>query len=431
MLALHRAAITRLTIIADPVHLDDITHYVSQVYPLDPLVTALNLPALPATIIPATPDAGTADALRAAAPLPCHDTLVLASDFIAHLDLPALIAAHRASRSVCTVTLSAPSSSSTTQTAPVSKSKSSSKSQPSTPVDHYTVLSPDDRLLSLLHPSDVSANILPVRPALLSRYSRMHLRTDLFDPHVYIFHSSFLQRLLDIRPAISSVRFDLVPYLARRQHALARTSRASDLPLPGNDVRVSAHIVEDVGFITRANSVTMFREANLRVAAGALVGLLSIEDDTDDMQEKKGKGKEKNKDGGKKGKKRDKKDTTPVFATAGERTSVSSDCVVGENVTAGDRVSLKKSVVGPDCTLGTGVKLNGCVLMQGVSVADGANLSACVVGKGAVIGPNAVLKECRIAPEFEVDEDTEASDRDFVPVEATAVFDLSDDIVFC
>ena len=44
--------------------------------------------------------------------------------------------------------------------------------------------------------------------------------------------------------------------------------------------------------------------------------------------------------------------------------------MLGENVTIGEKVSIKKSVLGKNCTVGDGVKITNSVVMDGVSISQ-------------------------------------------------------------
>ena len=49
---------------------------------------------------------------------------------------------------------------------------------------------------------------------------------------------------------------------------------------------------------------------------------------------------------------------------------VGADSILGENVTIGEKVSIKKSVLGKNCTVGDGVKITNSVVMDGVSISQ-------------------------------------------------------------
>lgn len=411
LFALYQAGITNVTVIVESQFEDIFSSYMRDDFPTDPAVVTLSRPPLSVTIHSRSPDAGTADALRQV-PVVSHDAIVLSSDSIFDTSLEEALAFHRQTRSVCTVAL-APCSVPSTATPAGGKGKQgksgvkSSKSSSSAPKfqpDHFAVMA-NSRLLTFLHPADLNTSTTTIAPHLTRRYKTMTLRSNLRDPHVYIFHTRALFQVLDHCPAISSVKYDAVPYMARRQHTLSRVADRNGWSLPCDEFIVSAMELATTQYAIRANTVSNFLTANFDVARGRIAAWLSGVAKKDEMPTAPS---------GKKDKKSDKKSNPSlVFMETGERVSVSGDSAVGSQCTAGDRTSVKKSVIGDSCKLGTNVKLNSCVLLPNVCVEDGANLANCVVCDGATVGAGCILKDCRVAREALVVEGTEASDEDF------------------
>lgn len=371
LLNLHTRGFQRISLLIDPQHSSLFSSFLLS-YPLHPLVQTLPDPPPVISLHPVSPSIGTADALRSITPH-APDLLVISVDLVTKLDLRIPLQAHRSSHASCTV---------------VVRSR-----QPEEPSNDY-ILAASDRLLGLYSTSDISAKGLHIRAALVDRYPSLELRTDLVDLHAYIMDAAVITEILNSYPAISSVRFDLVAYLARRQHTLTTLAREGGWDCPGDQVRINFWKMSE-GYAKRASTAKGYLEVNQDVMMGKL--------ETTAVQ----------KTGKKKGKKPPKRNVADIFAEVGERVSVTAECVVAHNVVARDRVSLKKTAVADGVTLETGVKMNGSVIMQNVRVGEAANLNACVVAKDAVVGARCVLKDCRIAAGVTVPDDTDASGRDF------------------
>ncbi|CAN8073767.1 unnamed protein product [Agarophyton chilense] len=383
LFSLNRANVPSATVFVDAKHLPKIQTYVKDVYPNDEFVKALSSRLKCNVRVRNGDNSGTADAIRCMANTDSHATslLLLSSDYVGDVDLGRVLQHHSDTLSTATVVLVRQECQSS-QT-PKQKGKSSKKQSPSSSytVTNYALLSDTHRLLGLFSPSDLTSNKLIVRPTLTNRYDSIELCSDIFDPHVYVLDKRTVRNALRLYTAISSVRFDLIPYLARRQHTLQRTADTLDWPYPGEELIVNALLLEASNtYAKRANTVTHFLDINIQVANGCLSAFLN--------------GSEQVPDKPKKGKRAEKK---LPFVTAGEKVSVSPESIVAENVTAGDRTSVKKSVVGPNCKLGSNVKINNCVLMAGVTLDDGVNLSSCIICEDATVQKGSTLKECRVA----------------------------------
>lgn len=418
LFSLYHASINNVTVIVERHFREEILHYVKNDFPDDPAVVALGLPPLSIAIHERATDAGTADALRELN-LTANDVLVLSCDTITDAPLDAFVYAHRRTNAVCTVAFvstddaagspnEAQSTESDTHTGKQTKGgkgnkaskapKSSKPSGLSTRADIFALLSAQNRLLTVLHPVDLSSSTLPISANLIKRYGRLSVRTDMYDVHMYAFHTSTLKHVLKHCSAATSIKYDIVPYMARRQHTLARVANQHRWPLPADNFVVAADIWNSSVFARRANTVDGFRNANFDVSSGKIAHWLGDSEPTTGKKGKKSEGK---------------KSLATVFVSAGDKASVTPDSVIGAGVSVGDRTSVKKSIVGDRCHMGNNVKINGCVILEGVTLEDGVNLSGCVICEKASVGKNCILKDCQIARKGRVRENTEASNRDF------------------
>jgi translation initiation factor eIF-2B subunit gamma len=377
-------------------------------------------------VVERDPAHGTADALRAlpAAGGNVH-TLVVSSDLVTDLDLSSIFADHFVSGASCTVLLTEARPSLATVTAAGEAAASAKGCKRNVkpvkgalapesdfkPAIYATIDPSGQRLLGLVGDTDLEDGAaLRVRPTLLRRFPSVYMRADLADPHVYLLAPWVVRGLLPARPQISSVRFDLIPYLARRQFTLAAALRSGNRPeacwatsLPAcanDDIVLRLSVASFGGFAWRINSAAQFLAIGLDVAAGALSKATPY---------------------GKENKKGKPSRTASPFETVGERTNVSSDSLVGAKCTAGDKASVKKSCVGDAVLLGAGVKLNGCVIAGNSTIGNDANLSACVVCSGASIGTGSILKDCRVDAGVSVPQETRATGRDFSDLQDTGV----------
>lgn len=329
---------------------------------------SFNHPSLASAKIDFRPAAaGTAESLRDIAPL-AADILVLPADYIGDIPLSDLLAFHVSTDASFTAALTQ------TPKLPVQKSKSKPAKKQVFPIDHYTILA-GTKLHAVIRPTDIQ-HMLTVQLHLLNT-SDLLLRSDLFDPHVYVIHHAAVNPILQRYKSISSLRFDLLPYLARRQGFLPKRA-------DGEPFTVQAYISD--ASAARANTAEEFLKVNL---AGI---------STSRKTKGKEKGKEKVKGGAK---------VVKPFEQVGERVNVSESLVKGGK--AGDKVSVKKSVVG-FVTLESGVKVNGCVVMDDVLLRENVNLSGCILSKGAIVEEGVTLKDCRVAEGITVPADAEGQD---------------------
>lgn len=245
----------------------------------------------------------------------------------------------------------------------------------------------DERLLALVSATDLGeGSVLRIRPSHLQRYPAMVLKSDVFDPEVYVIKKPVIE-LLEKLPDVSSLRHDLVPTIVRKQFRFERKGEY------GDRFTVSAMIADSTEYMRKVRTLEEYLKANLEIAAARA---------------------------------RDQKEN-PKFAQAGERANVSANSVLGDNVIAGSRTSIKKSIIGFNVTLGSNVKLNGCVIMAGTVISDKVNLAKCIVGMDCKIMSNVILKSCQVGHGVTVEAGTEMAGQ-VVSEAMHSVAHLDDDI---
>lgn len=397
LFSLYRANITQVTVIVDPLFHASVSHYVHEEFPKDPALSEFKQhPSLNIDVHSRSNSAETADSLREL-DIAENDVFILSSDSVSNIHLSSVLDHHRSSNSACTVVLTQAAIPGTT-----SKSESSSDYKPQL----HALINDSERLLAMIHPTDLQSSTAPIRHSLIQRYDYLSFLSDVQDPHVYCFHSSALYHVLEHCPAISSVKFDLIPYVARRQHTLSRVADHDSWSVPIDEFVVRTYLEPSTTYSERVNTVESFESTNIGLSSGKLSSWLKPTVDVEHSDQGTLSQKQS--------KKKEKKPRPPVpFSPAGERVTVSLDSVVGTGCSAGDRTSVKKSIIGTNCVLGTNVKLNGCVVLSNVHIEDGANLTSTVICDNSVIKASCTLKNCRVAANTTVQNSTKATDRGF------------------
>lgn len=393
-LSLLRAGVNDITVVCASPHAENVRQYLLEVLPSDPLCAAAcsgreNIADL-FNVVEREDRHETADSLRALALRGGeYHVIVLSADTVSSISLKSCIEDHLSSRSSCSVLY-------TKNTDPAPSMSKMKSPRP----ELYVVKDNDsDRLLGVVGENDLEKETrLRVRGPLFRRCKRIAIRSDLVDPHIYIFSPLVISHILPARPEISSIRFDLVPYLARRQFSLtkmlksqvgdASSHRAFEDPLT-----VSCKIVEDGLFSYRINTSSRYLQVALAVTSGALEQYLT----GSDLKKKS----------------RSSKLEKSPFAVVGARVSVSADSAVGKSCSAGDASSVKRSYLADDVKIGSNVKVNGCVVLRGAHIGDGSNLAGCIVCTDAHIGESCKLRDCAIAAGVDIPKCTEANEKQF------------------
>jgi translation initiation factor eIF-2B subunit gamma len=244
---------------------------------------------------------------------------------------------------------------------------------------------------------DATNTYLPVKMSTLCRYPRLRLRTDLLDPHCYLF-SSKIYEIIDeiagwtysgeeesaVRDALQqtvpaslfSFREDFIPRLMAKFHRFHSSQLAAASP-PAS----FAFIVDSGHYCLRANTLPALLEASrqlLKLSSPSLVG-------------------------------------TRIAASAEipPRSQVGNDSMFGEGSRLGERSSIKKSAVGAGCVLGSNVKIVNSVVLDGVVIEDGCKLEGCIVGPKVVIREKSQLRDCDIAGGYVIEKETTAKGESF------------------
>ncbi|KAJ1619471.1 nucleotide-diphospho-sugar transferase [Pavlovales sp. CCMP2436] len=319
-------------------------------------------------------DAGTAQALLAAKAKVHGDVLVMSVDLVTDVPLQKLADTHHLRDAAITVLL---------------KERPAPREGKPPKWETAFVLDPaKEQLLYMAARTDCDAT-LGLRKSLLHAHGNVTVTTALTDVHCYVL-ARWVFDLLEARPELSNIRYDLVPYLLRHQyiHAERALPEALDMNLsvsghdqPARHFRTTDHsriqcavVIESAtgAVCVRANTLTSYLEVNLEIARGALGGKVGGE-----------------------------------VAEVGGKTGFGNDCVRGKGVAIGLSTTVKRSVVGSHCRLGSGVKLANCVVMDHVTFGDKVSLSNCVICSNAEVREGATLTNCQVGASFTVDKDAQ------------------------
>lgn len=245
---------------------------------------------------------------------------------------------------------------------------------------------------------DESNTHLPIRMSTLFRYPKMRLRTDLLDPHCYIFSLGIFGMIEDIiRPrktndsmesleetgegedlvvpaSLFSLREDLIPKVLRRVHRFHSSEGINRKP-----TLTFASIVDSGNYCLRANTLPALLEATRQLIKSSMVMNPRVS----------------------------------VSAEISPRSQVGNDSLFGESSRLGERSSIKKSVVGNGCVIGNNVKVVNCIVMDGVVIEDGSKLDGCIIGPKAVLREKCQLKDCDVAGSFELQRERSAKGETF------------------
>ena len=151
-------------------------------------------------------DAGSADALRHIRAKLTTDFVLLAGDVITDVPFQRMADLHRLQGAAATALFREVAA----RAAGVAK-----KEKDLAGIDFVGVDETGQRILSLEAAADCDG-VVSISQSLLRAYPHVQLRTDLVDAHVYIF-APWVLDVLEQKPHFSSAKFELLPYLVRKQ----------------------------------------------------------------------------------------------------------------------------------------------------------------------------------------------------------------------
>lgn len=235
---------------------------------------------------------------------------------------------------------------------------------------------------------DESNTHLPIKMSTLFRYPKMRLRTDLLDPHCYIFSLRIFDQIeeiinpngeregeLIVPASLFSLREDLIPKVLRKVHRFHSSEGISKRPSS-----TFAVVVDSGNYCLRANTLPALLESTRQLMKSSPT-----------LNQQK----------------------VATSAEISSKSQVGNDSLFGEASRLGERSSIKKSVVGNNCHIGNNVKVVNCIVMDGAVIEDGCKLDGCIIGPKAIIREKCQLKDCDVAGAFELQREHQAKGETF------------------
>ncbi|ESO92323.1 hypothetical protein LOTGIDRAFT_206598 [Lottia gigantea] len=351
--------------------------------------------------IPDNEDWGTAESLRYIRDKIKTDVLVMSCDLISDLSLHHIANLHQAYDSSATMLLSTLPDQFIDIPAPGIKSKKKTVERDFIGFDEN-----GKRVLFLTSEADLEDTI-SFQKSTLKRHPFINIRSKLTDCHLYLFKKWVIDFLAQ-NQKICTIKGELIPYLVRRQF---RRPKLPDTDLPGNvsltqtdtkpdihdftsedsnnskilelttwtdhegdmadcfhgeSVRCYAHIQDD-GFCIRANTLGTYIEANRQIPK--ILSTLSSNKNTSIK-------------------------SVHPSAIIKEKSQIGSDCIVGEDVQIGEKVSIKRSIIGKNCVIGDKVKLTGSLIMDNARIDESCNIQGSIICSKASLSEKCELKDC-------------------------------------
>jgi translation initiation factor eIF-2B subunit gamma len=232
--SLERSGLSEAILVTTERALERVTSYVEEIYGVDPAVIALRSAqatqrelAVHIESVPDDLDSGEA-VLAVAKHLDADDVLILSADAFGYWDLATLMATHRVSDAVWTMSLTSAKSNKKGASGTRNQVHSGGLALESTtiatpPRDYFLVDESTQRLLYIKPCADTSssADRLRLPRDVLRAEGPMMIHRDLLDLHIYVCRRWVLE-LLRSRRHMANIRSDLLPYLVRNQFVMER-----------------------------------------------------------------------------------------------------------------------------------------------------------------------------------------------------------------
>ncbi|XP_005101815.1 translation initiation factor eIF-2B subunit gamma [Aplysia californica] len=371
--------------------------------------------------IPDSEDLGTADSLRRVAPKVKTTALVVSCDLISDCDLTDFMSVHRKHNSSITVMLSQLPTSIVAETL-VPGFKSKQKNAASEKISIGFESNNEDHILFWRSQIDMDSEYLSLSKRFLDRFPCTRIQSKWTDCHVYMINKFVIEYLIN-RSDINSLQGELLPQVVKKQmstlvkdksheEADMTTTEEADMTSADADnkpekrkdlidyvagcefdltreanflsltssnfgaspdspqkdlIRCYAYR-QTAGFCVRANTIAAYFEACKQIPRLMLQFL-----------DNKSKGT---------------MPPVPESTSIKPKSQVGADCLLGENVEIGEKVSIKKSVIGRHCKIDDKVKITNSIIMDHVTILESSNISNCIICDSAKIGDKCELNSC-------------------------------------
>ncbi|KAH9515304.1 Eukaryotic translation initiation factor 2B, subunit 3 gamma, 58kDa [Bulinus truncatus] len=361
-----------------------------------------------------TDDWGTADSLRYIADRIKTNVLVVTCDLVSDCDLSELMAVHRKNSSSFTVMLSQLPTTIIADT-PVPGFKSKQKSLEAEKISIGFEASNLEHIVFWKAQFDIEdeGESVTFSKKFLDRFPCIRTQSTWTDCHVYMINK-FIVKYLQEKKDKNSLQNELLPLVVKKQ----MSTRFFDSPEEDSEMNSSADRFEQdknndlidfaammdnelnsvkylsltscsfgqteeapkrnlircyaykqtSGFCIRANTVAAYFEACKQMPRQILKFVTA--------------------------KKNDAFSNIPESTVIKPKSQVGADCILGECVTIGEKVSIKKSVIGKHCKIGDKVKITNSVIFGHVNIQESCNITNCIIADSANIGDKSELTGC-------------------------------------
>lgn len=362
-------------------------------------------------VIPDNEEEGTADSLRRVADKVKTTALVVSCDFVSDCDLTDFIAVHRKHNSSFTTFLSHLPTSLVAETA-VPGFKTKQKNQLSEKISIGFDNENNEHILFWRAQIDMDDDEIYLTKRFLDRFPCTRIQSKWTDLHVYMMNKFVIKYLID-KSEIGSIQGELLPLVVKKQlSTLVNTSQADESDITGNqseckeekkkdlidyadefdhDLTYSANCLsltsssfgeskdsprkdlikcyayrQTSGFCMRTNTMAAYFETCKqipRLMSHYLPKKSTVQ-------------------------------RVPESTSIKSKSQVGADCLLGENVEIGEKVSVKKSVIGKNCKIEDKVKITNSVILDNVIIQESSNISNCIIADAAHIGDKCELSSC-------------------------------------
>lgn len=357
-------------------------------------------------------EGGTADSLRLIADKVKTNVLVVTSDLISDCDLAELMAVHRKHGSSLTTLLSQLPTTLTADT-PVPGFKSKQRNM----AEKISIGFDANNMEHILYwkaQIDMEDELIAFSKKFLDRFPCSRIQSTWTDCHVYMINK-FVVKYLQERREINTIQGELIPLVVKKQMSTYVTDSPNDdadmnspnggayrekkkdlidfaakfdneligwgknLSLTSNTFGQSKDAPQKdlikcyayrqtSGFCVRANNIAAYFEACKQMPR--LITKFVTTKKSNELP------------------------NMPESTSIKPKSQVGTDCMLGECVTIGEKVSIKKSVIGKHCKIGDKVKITNSVIMGHVNIQESSNITNCIIADSANIGDKCELLGC-------------------------------------
>ncbi|CAD5122526.1 DgyrCDS10945 [Dimorphilus gyrociliatus] len=314
-------------------------------------------------------DLGTAESLRLLKDRIDMDILVVSCDLITDLSFHKLADMHRAKNSSLTIML-AKSLSVGEILPPGGRINRKIENQ-------FIALDNSQRLIYMATESDLEDEIR-IRHRIIKNYPCINMHSSLMDSHVYLISKSTYDLMFEDTNIIDLREY--IPLIVKKQFAKEDKVEKNE-----NESETDDHLIDEMssfrhqstsinlprcfgyfydGLCFRVNNIMAYCEANRRSTTflEKFKGIPTV-------------------------------NISPSISLQ-PKSTVNSDCLIGEKVTIGAKCGIKKSIIGMNTEIGDYCKVTNCIIMNKVKLRKGITIQNCIICENATLEEKCELKDC-------------------------------------